>query len=162
MYISKVVSNYIYFLRYLRLFKVFNLSGKCPLWDASSQGNICRAFVWSGKCPSGMCLVGEMSVGHLSGRGNARWGCVWSGKCPSWMCLVGEGSVGDVSGRGSVHRGCVWSGKCLSGKSLSGKSPSRKRPSGMCPEIELKYVKVVPCFLSLQNLQYHKGLQLYS
>ena len=53
---------------------------------ASAQANICRAFVWSGKCPSGICLVG---------------------KCPSGMCLVGEVSVGDASGRGSVRRGNV-------------------------------------------------------
>ena len=105
-------------MRYLRLCEVFNRSGKCALWDTSSQGNICRAFVWPGKCPSGMCLVAEMTVGHSSGRG-----CVWSGKCPSGMCLVGEVSVGDVSGRrnvcrgsvrrgrvrrGNVRRGCVW------------------------------------------------------
>ena len=98
------------FLRYLRLCEVFNWSGKCPLWDISSQGNICRAFVWSGKCPSGMCLVGEMTVGHSSGRG-----CAWSGKCPSGMCLVGEVSVGDVSGRGNVCRGSVRRGRVRRG-----------------------------------------------
>ena len=48
---------------------------------ASAQANICRAFVWSGKCPSGMCLVGEVSVGDVSGwgnvcRGRVRRGCV--------------------------------------------------------------------------------------
>ena len=85
-------------MRYLRLFEVFNRSGKCPLWDASTQENICRAFVWSGKCLSGMCLVGEVSVGDVSGWENVHRGCAWSGKCPSGMCLVGEMSVGDVSG----------------------------------------------------------------
>ena len=59
---------------------------------ASAQANICRAFVWSGKCPSGICLVGD-----VSGRGSVRRGCVWSGKCPSGICLVGEMSVGEVS-----------------------------------------------------------------
>ena len=98
MYISKAVSNYIFiFLRYLRLFEVFNRSGKCTLWDASTQANICRAFVWLGKCPSGMCLVGEVSVGDVSGRESVRRGCVWSGTCPSGMCLVGEISVREVS-----------------------------------------------------------------
>ena len=58
--------------------------------------------IYSGKYLSGICLVGEMSVGDMSGRG-----CVWSGKCPSGMCLVGEVSVGDVSGRGNVCRGSV-------------------------------------------------------
>ena len=92
MYISKAVSNYIsIFLRYLRLFEVFNRSGKCPLWDASNQENICRAFVWSGKYPSGMCLVEEVSVGDLSGRGNVCRGSVRRGR---------------VS-RGNVLRGCV-------------------------------------------------------
>ena len=66
--------------------------------------------IYSDKYLSGICLVGEMSVGHLSGRGNVRRGYVWSG-----MCLVG-----DVSGRGSVRRGCVWSGKCPSGICLVG------------------------------------------
>ena len=41
--------------------------------------------------PSGMCLVGEMSVGDVSGRGSVHRGYVWpgkclSGKCPSVMC----------------------------------------------------------------------------
>ena len=100
MYISKVVSNYIFF-RYLRLFEVFDRSGKCPLWNASTQANICRAFVWSGKCPSGMCLFGEVSVGDVSDRRTIRWGCVWSGKCPS----------GDVSGRVNVCRGSALRGR---------------------------------------------------
>ena len=43
---------------------------------ASAQANICRAFVWSGKYPSGICLVG---------------------KCPSGMRLVGEVPVGEES-----------------------------------------------------------------
>ena len=58
-------------MRYLRLFEVFNRSGKCPLWDASTQANICWEFVWSG-----MCLVGEVSVGDVSGRGNVCRGSV--------------------------------------------------------------------------------------
>ena len=71
------------YMRYLRLFEVFNRSGKCPLGDASNQRNICLAFVWAGKCPLGMCLVEEMSVGELSigdmtvrenfCRGSVRW-----------------------------------------------------------------------------------------
>ena len=84
-------------MRYLRLFEVFNRSEKCPLCDASTQANICRAFFWSGKCPSGICLVGEVSVGDVSSGGNVRLGCVWSRKCPSGMCLVGEMSVEEVS-----------------------------------------------------------------
>ena len=84
-------------MRYLRLFEVFNQSGKCPLWDASSQGNICWAFAWLGKCPSGMCLVEEMSVGHLSGQGNVR------------RDVSDRGNVHRESvHRGTVHRGCVW------------------------------------------------------
>ena len=123
---------------YLRLFKVFNRSGKCPLWDASSQGNICRAFFWSGECPSGTFrdVSGQVNVcwgsvrrGRVC-RGNVRWGFAWSGKCLSEICLVSEVSVGDVSGRERVHRECVWSGK-----SLSGKSPLGKCQSGMCPGI---------------------------
>ena len=60
-------------------------------------------YLFSGKYLSGICLVGEMSVGHLSGWGNVLWAFVWSGKCPSGMCLVGEvsvreESVGDESG----------------------------------------------------------------
>ena len=56
------------------------------MWDASTQANICRAFVWSGK-----------SFGDVSGRESARRGCVWSGKSPLGICLVGEISVGEVS-----------------------------------------------------------------
>ena len=48
--------------------------------------------IYLGKYLSGICLVGEMSVGDVSGRGSVRWRCVWSG-----MCLVGEMSVGEVS-----------------------------------------------------------------
>ena len=51
--------------------------------------------IYSGKYLSGICLVGEMSVGDVSGRENVRRGCVWSGKCPSGICLVGEMSVGE-------------------------------------------------------------------
>ena len=36
-----------------------------------------KKFIWSGKRPSGMCLVGEMSVGEVSGGGS-----VWSGSFP--------------------------------------------------------------------------------
>ena len=75
---------------YLRLFEVFDRSGKYPLWNASTQANICRAFVWSGKCPSGMCLIGELSVGDVSGRGSVRRGYVWSGKCLSGKCPPGK------------------------------------------------------------------------
>ena len=79
--------------------------------------------IQSGKYLSGICLVGEMSVRHLSGWENILRAFVWSGKCPSGMCLISEISIRDVSGRGSVHRGCVWSEKCPSGKSPSGMSP---------------------------------------
>ena len=37
-----------------------------------------------------MYLVGEVSVGDVSGWGSVRRGCVWLGKCPSGLCLVGE------------------------------------------------------------------------
>ena len=87
-----MLSLTIYFLRYLRFFEVFNWLGKCSLWDPSTQENVYRAFVWSGKCLLGICLVGEVSVGDVSGRAY-----VWSGKCPSEMCLVGEVSVGKES-----------------------------------------------------------------
>ena len=79
--------------------------------------------IQSEKYLSGICLVGEMSVRHLSGWENILRAFVWSGKCPSGMCLISEISIRNVSGRGSVHRGCVWSGKCPSGKSPSGMSP---------------------------------------
>ena len=49
-------------------------------------------WIYPDKYLSGICLVGEMFVGDVSGRGSVRRGCVWSGKC-----LVGEISVGDVS-----------------------------------------------------------------
>ena len=42
--------------------------------------------IYSGKYLSGICLVGEMSVGDVYGRGSVRRECVWSGKCPSGMC----------------------------------------------------------------------------
>ena len=71
-------------MRYLRLFEVFNRSGKCPLWDVSTLANICRAFVWSGKCPSGICLVGEVSIGNVPGRGSVRRGCVRESR---WLLL---------------------------------------------------------------------------
>ena len=95
--------------------------------------------IYLGKYLSGICLVGEMSVGDVSGRGSARRRCVWSGKCPSEMCLVGEVSVGDVSGRG-----CVWLGKCLSGKC----------PSGMCPGIGKKapLPKICHTYPTMMNL----------
>ena len=41
-----------------------------------SQGNVRLALVWSGKVPTGMCLVGKVSVGDVSGRGNVRRGSV--------------------------------------------------------------------------------------
>ena len=88
--------------------------------------------IYSGKYLSGICLVGEMSVGDVSGLGivlsvmclvrevsvgdvsgwgNIRRGCVWLGKCPSGMCLVEEVSVGDVPGQGNVCRGSVRRGR---------------------------------------------------
>ena len=113
MYISKVVSNFIY----LRLFEVFNRSGnvRCgvhvvreiSVGHFSGRESARRGCDWSGKFPLGICLVREISVGHLSGPGNFRRGPVWSGKSPSRMCLVEEVSVGDVSGRGVVRWGCV-------------------------------------------------------
>ena len=137
MYISKVVSNYMYFfwgiynyLRYLtcrgnvscgmHLVREIYLSsiclvGKVSVGDVPGTGNVRRAFDWSGKCPSGMCLFGEVSFGGVSSRGSVRRGSVWSGKCPSGMCLVGEVSVGDVSGQGSVCRGNVCRGSVLRG-----------------------------------------------
>ena len=66
--------------------------------------------IYLGKYLSGICLVGEMSVGDVSGRGSARRRCVWSGKCPSEMCLVG-----DVSGWGNVCRGSVRRGNVRRG-----------------------------------------------
>ena len=65
-----------------------------------------RGYVWSG-----MCLVGEVSVGDVSGWENVHRGCVWSGKCPSGMCLVGEMSVGDVSGNRQKHLGILLDNK---------------------------------------------------
>ena len=88
--------------------------------DGPTQRNACRVFVWSGKCSSGMYLLGEMSFGHLSGRSIVRRRRVWSGKYSSGIFLVIRMSVGDVSGEGSVCRGCVWSGKRPSGMRLAG------------------------------------------
>ena len=67
--------------------------------------------IYSGKYLLGICLVGEMSVGDVSGRGSVRRGCVWLRKCPSGMCLVGEVSIRDVSGQGNVSRGSVRRGR---------------------------------------------------
>ena len=36
------------------------------------RGNVRWAFVWSGKCPSGICLVGKVSIRDVSGRGRIR------------------------------------------------------------------------------------------
>ena len=53
--------------------------------------------IYSDKYLSGICLVGEMSVGDVSGWGSVRRGCVWLGKCQSGLCLVGEVFVGEES-----------------------------------------------------------------
>ena len=58
---------------------------------ASTHANICRAFVWSGKCPSGICLVEEVSIGDVSGRGGVPRGSVLRGRVR----------------RGNVRRDCV-------------------------------------------------------
>ena len=92
MYISKVYI-YIHILRYLRLFKVFNWSGKSPLWDASSQANICRVFVWFERYPSGMRLIEEVTVGDVFGRENVCRGRIH---------------------RENVRRGYVWKSLALS------------------------------------------------
>ena len=87
-----------------------------------------RKYIWSAKCPSAMCLVGEISVGmclvremsvgeisdkkvsvgDVSGWGNIGWGSVPRGYvhqgCVHWAYVR----------RGSVRRGCVWLGKCRS------------------------------------------------
>ena len=77
-------------MRYLRLSEVFNRWRKRLLWDASSQGNIYRAFFWLGKCLSGMCLVGAVTVGDVSGWGSVHRGCVCSGKYLSGKCPSGK------------------------------------------------------------------------
>ena len=60
--------------------------------------------IYSGKYLSGICLVGEVSVGDVPGQGSVRRGCVWSGKCSLGICLVGEMSVGEGSiGKESVE-----------------------------------------------------------
>ena len=41
--------------------------GDVSVGDVSGWENVHRGCAWSGKCPSGMCLVGEMSVGDVSG-----------------------------------------------------------------------------------------------
>ena len=78
--------------------------------------------IYSGKYLSSICLVGEMSVGDVTGRRSVRRGCVWSGKRPSGMCLVGEMSVGEVS---------------------VGEESVGKRQSGMCLGIINLYTKVL-------------------
>ena len=72
---------------------VGHLSGReMSVGDMSGRGSVRRGCVWSGKCPSGMCLVGEVSVGDVSGWGNV---------CREVSVgeeSVREMSVGDVSG----------------------------------------------------------------
>ena len=53
-------------------------------------------FIWSGKRPSGMCLVGEMSIGEVSIR-----------EVSVGEMSVGKVSFGEVSGRANVRRGSV-------------------------------------------------------
>ena len=91
--------------------------------------------IFSGKYLSGICLVGEMSVGDVSGRGSVRRGCVWSGKCPSGMCLVGEMSIGDASGRGTVCRGSVRQGGVRRGNVRWGMCPGIGMYSSLHPHI---------------------------
>ena len=43
---------------------------KVSVRDVPGRGYICQAFVWLGNCPSGMCLVGEVSIGNVFVRGN--------------------------------------------------------------------------------------------
>ena len=43
----------------------------------------------------GICLVGELSVGDVSGRGSVLRECVSSRKSPSGMCVAGKISVGE-------------------------------------------------------------------
>ena len=73
-----------------------HLLRKISVGNLSGRGSVRRGYVWSGKCPSGMCLVGQVSIG---------------------MCLVGEMSVGEVSvgeesigemSVGDVSRNCLW------------------------------------------------------
>ena len=95
------------------------------LWQISvghlpGRGNARPGYVWSGKCPSVMCLVGEVSVGDVSGKGSVRRGFVWLGKCLSGMCLVGEVSIGNVSGWGNVCRGSVRRGRVRRGNACRG------------------------------------------
>ena len=53
----------------------------------SGRGNVHRRCVWSGKCPPGICLAGELSIGDVSGlSGKCPSGKSPSGKCPSMMC----------------------------------------------------------------------------
>ena len=91
MYISNVVSNYIFF-------EIFTV-----LWGIWLVGEMSVVgCIYSGKYLSGICLVGEVSVEDASGRGSVRRGSVrrgyvWLGKCLSGMCQVGEMSVGEVS-----------------------------------------------------------------
>ena len=63
--------------------------------DMPGWGNVRRGCVWSGKCPSEMCLVGEMSVGEVSVGEES----------------VGEMSVGDVSGNRQKHLGILLDNK---------------------------------------------------
>ena len=102
-----------------------------------------RGNVRTGNSPSGMCLVGELSVrGNVHRRSVRRgsiswgsvlgevpvvelskWGTVRRGNALVRKCLVGEFSVGNVSGRGVVCSGECPSGKCPSGKYQSGNCP---------------------------------------
>ena len=53
-----------------------HLLRKISVGHLSGRGNVRRGYVWSGKCPSGMCLVGDMSGRGSVRRGNTRRGCV--------------------------------------------------------------------------------------
>ena len=61
-------------MRYLRLFEVFNRSGKCPLWDVSTLANICRAFVWSGNIQSFFAERNENDENYMVKWLNVVWG----------------------------------------------------------------------------------------
>ena len=63
------------------------LAGEVSLRDVSGRGSVRRGCVWLRKCPSGMCLVREMSVGEMS-----------VGEVSVGEESAGEISVGDVSG----------------------------------------------------------------
>ena len=127
----------------------------------TGRRSVRRGCVWSGKCPLEMCLVGEVSIGDVSGQGNVCRGSVHRRQVrqvnikPKGKLL--RGLKNDIRNLVNFHassrksenfipghipnghfpkellpEGMFLVGEMSLGKCPSGKSPSGKRPSGKC------------------------------